>query len=48
MTEDGEEKANEKLRINGGLSSFIPYKAQIGYAYDLNIKAGKCYIQVLL
>lgn len=39
VTEDGNEKANEKLRKNGGLGSFIPYAPETGYAYDLNIKA---------
>ena len=48
VTEDGEEKANEKLRINGGLSSFIPYKAQTGYAYDLSIKAGKSIHSIII
>ena len=36
------------MRINGCLSSFIPYKAQTGYAYDLNIKAGKSIHSIII
>ena len=40
VAEDGAEKANEIIRASGGLSSLIPYKPQVGVAYDLNVKAG--------